>query len=1352
MKYLGKITDSKDLVTKEYVDNSIPSTYAASSTANGLATETAAIPYATVDSTSTATVFTATVPGITSLYDGVCVLLKNGVITSASGFTLNVNGLGALPVYSSLAAATRDTTIFNVSYTMLFIYDSTRVSGGCWLCFRGYDANTNYYDRLVWPSVKLVAGAASGRYSMGFIGKDGKFYGFAQTSGTGTSKTLNTGVEFDPSYILYQLTATYAANAEVAASACYSRKESVDIRYSCNQGSWMTAQKPVYLILHPASNGYFTLGSTVFTQTLPTTKDGLFYKPIGIAYSTYQIVFEPKSDLLFHDGTKLCRFETVTVDSALSSSSENPVQNKVIKAALDEKADSSDIPTKVSDLTNDSGFITDAGVTSFNGNTGAITYTAPVTSVNGQTGEVTVSVPSASTTTPNMDGTASAGSGTTWARADHIHPTDTSRMAANLKGTANGVAELDANGKVPTSQLPSYVDDVLEYNATTDFPATGETGKIYVATSTNLTYRWSGSGYVEISPSLALGETSSTAYAGDKGKIAYDTAAAALPKAGGTMSGAIAMGNNKITGLANGTANTDAATVGQLPTKVSDLTNDSGFITDSDLVNADWAEDDSTDASYVANRPAIRAGDGTNSVVEGFIDDDDDAAVYTLTISGDAGATTFSYTTTDTIPSSYTATTPSYVYYDVSNIIRKIVSISTSSGNVASSGTITLSGTLSESAITDGILLLYYHKSNHAAGSFSHVEGSRVTASGTNAHAEGNATSAAGRASHAEGQLTITNGIAAHAEGYKTEAYGNYSHAEGIGTSASAAATHAEGYGTIASSDYSHVEGKYNIEDAQNTYVHIVGNGANKYTRSNAYTLDWSGNGVYAGKVTVGTGPTNNMDVATKQYVDSNVGVTSFNGNTGAVTYTAPVTSVNGQTGAVTVTTANADWEEDDSTDASYVENRPAIRAGEGENSVVEGNFINADPVATYTLKISGDSRGTTFSFTTEDELPSDTIIKQSIAYYANGSVSQLTYLKVVSIDRTTNKITLTGPIGTSSVPLSNADLLLLCYSENGGANIAAGEYSHSEGKFTIASGMYAHAEGYNTIAAAGRSHAEGSNTKVINSGGHAEGSYTTASGSYAHAEGSYTVASGQYAHAEGRDSEASGSRSHTEGTGTIAAGDNSHVEGKYNIEDSQSTYSHIVGNGTADDARSNAYTLDWNGNGVYAGKVTVGTGPTNNMDVATKQYVDSNVGVTSFNGSTGAITYTAPVTSVNGSTGAVTVDVPSAATATPAALGTAAVGSSTKYAREDHVHQKPTAADIGAYVKPSGGIPAADLASGVIPNVPTPSITTPLMDGTASVGLEKGQYALADHVHPSDTSKSGVVLKVWVADAEVQA
>ena len=90
------------------------------------------------------------------------------------------------------------------------------------------------------------------------------------------------------------------------------------------------------------------------------------------------------------------------------------------------------------------------------------------------------------------------------------------------KGAPNGLASLNESGIIPSAQLPSYVNDVIEVDTFSNLPGTGESGKIYIVQDTNLTYRWSGTGYVEISKSLALGETSSTAYPGDKGKATTD--------------------------------------------------------------------------------------------------------------------------------------------------------------------------------------------------------------------------------------------------------------------------------------------------------------------------------------------------------------------------------------------------------------------------------------------------------------------------------------------------------------------------------------------------------------------------------------------------------------------------------------------------------------------------------------------------------------------------------------------------------------------------------------------------------------------------------------------------------------
>jgi hypothetical protein len=108
---------------------------------------------------------------------------------------------------------------------------------------------------------------------------------------------------------------------------------------------------------------------------------------------------------------------------------------------------------------------------------------------------------------------------------DSIHKILGEKVSTNEKGVANGVAQLDDSGRVPGSQLPSFVDDVLEYANFAAFPPVGEAGKIYVALNSNKTYRWSGSVYTIIGGDIALGETSSTAYPGDKGKENADTVA-----------------------------------------------------------------------------------------------------------------------------------------------------------------------------------------------------------------------------------------------------------------------------------------------------------------------------------------------------------------------------------------------------------------------------------------------------------------------------------------------------------------------------------------------------------------------------------------------------------------------------------------------------------------------------------------------------------------------------------------------------------------------------------------------------------------------------------------------------------
>lgn len=205
----------------------------------------------------------------------------------------------------------------------------------------------------------------------------------------------------------------------------------------------------------------------------------------------------------------------------------------------------------------------------------------------------------------------------------NLSAADVSAIPASQKGTANGVAELDAAGKVPSSQLPSFVDDVLEYDSQTGFPETGEDGKIYVAKDTNKTYRWSGTTYVEIAGGVALGETASTAYRGDRGKTAYEHSQAPHAPANAEANvqadwnesdtGSDAFIKNKPTSMpANGG---NAATVGG-HTVEADVPKNAVF-TDTKPVNMKGATADTAGSAGYAPAPAAGAqgkylrGDGT---------------------------------------------------------------------------------------------------------------------------------------------------------------------------------------------------------------------------------------------------------------------------------------------------------------------------------------------------------------------------------------------------------------------------------------------------------------------------------------------------------------------------------------------------------------------------------------------------------------------------------------------------------------------------------------------------------------------------------------------------------------------
>ena len=364
--------------------------YAGSPTSGGNANVTNAILYGTVDSTSTSTAYTATVAGLEALVDGTCIMLRNGVVTSAAGFTIDVNNLGAKPVYTNLAAATAESTKFNVNYTLLFVYDSTRVSGGCWVCYNGYDSNTNTIGYQVRTNSGNKTASDTGyRYRIWLTSADGSQWVpiNTSTSTNGTSnRTLNTRAidPFGP--IVYRATnGTCNSGAGIGATGIW-QQYTLTIGYSYMASGFSLAfPDSVYLKCAPQTDGSAKMESIV--QALPSSKDGKIYIYLGTAYSATNMELEIFHPVYWHDGTGIRAWtgaeggggSTVTVTQSLSSGTQ------VASISVDGTATALYAPTP----------------------------------------------PTASTTTPSMDGTASYGSGTSYARADHVHPTDTSRAASS---------------------------------------------------------------------------------------------------------------------------------------------------------------------------------------------------------------------------------------------------------------------------------------------------------------------------------------------------------------------------------------------------------------------------------------------------------------------------------------------------------------------------------------------------------------------------------------------------------------------------------------------------------------------------------------------------------------------------------------------------------------------------------------------------------------------------------------------------------------------------------------------------------------------------------------------------------
>lgn len=395
------------------------------------------IPYGALDATSTATVMTVTVdPPITKLEDGVSIFVKNGVITSAADFTLDVNGLGAKPVYSSMAAASRETTLFNVAYTFMFVYDSTRVAGGCWVLYRGYDSNTNTIAYQVRSNYLAMTASQKGyRYRIWFTSADGKHWVPANTSSStnNTSKRTPNTTAIDPfGRIVYNSTNGTVSAGDSLPTATVWSQYTFSLGYSFNDTGaalTLTYPCPVWIKCQPQTNGSALLKG--YVQSLPATADGFIYIYLGNAYSATSVEMFLEHPVYYHDGTGIRAWTGATPAAPATAAPVMDGTAAVGTSTLYARGDH----VHPSD-TSRQAKITASGLLKGNGS-GTVSA-----AVAGTDYQVPLSAYTSTPSAPTASG--SAGSSTAYAKGDHAHPAEMFVVTAEYDIDTGGMSNVSA--------------------------------------------------------------------------------------------------------------------------------------------------------------------------------------------------------------------------------------------------------------------------------------------------------------------------------------------------------------------------------------------------------------------------------------------------------------------------------------------------------------------------------------------------------------------------------------------------------------------------------------------------------------------------------------------------------------------------------------------------------------------------------------------------------------------------------------------------------------------------------------------------------------------------------------------
>ena len=249
-------------------------------------------------------------PGVHELKDGVVCYVRNDVVTSASGCTLNINGLGGKPIYQTSADATRVSSGFSAAQTWLFVYNEKRVSGGCWDQYNGTVTSNTIGYQVRTNSSTLPLSDKCYRYRLLFTSADGTknvpANADTQTSAAKSHTTCTTPI--DPFGEIKYYGATTALNAgDLPSKTVQWQQYVVTLGYSFNSTNAalaLTVNKPVYITATPQADGSAVLD--YFTQDRPTTQDGKIYIFLGIADSATTVEITMKHPIYYHDGTR-CR-------------------------------------------------------------------------------------------------------------------------------------------------------------------------------------------------------------------------------------------------------------------------------------------------------------------------------------------------------------------------------------------------------------------------------------------------------------------------------------------------------------------------------------------------------------------------------------------------------------------------------------------------------------------------------------------------------------------------------------------------------------------------------------------------------------------------------------------------------------------------------------------------------------------------------------------------------------------------------------------------------------------------------------------------------------------------------------